>query len=48
MSNNKDSIFKSKSDAGKGDKPRNISKKYYDNYDQIDWNKKKNDDKTKS
>ena len=48
MSNNKDSIFKSKSDAGKGDKPRNISKKYYDNYEQINWNKKKNDDKTKS
>jgi hypothetical protein len=48
MTNNKDSIFKSKSDAGKGDKPRNISKKYYDNYDQIDWNKKKNDNKAKN
>jgi hypothetical protein len=48
MSNNKDSIFKSKSDAGKGDKPRNISKKYYDNYDQINWDKKKNDNKAKN
>ena len=48
MSNNKDSIFKSKSDAGKGDKPRNISKKYYDNYEQIKWNKKKDDNKAKS
>jgi hypothetical protein len=48
MSNNKDSIFKSKSDAGKGDKPRNISKKYYDNYDQINWDKRKNDNKTKN
>jgi len=48
MSNKKDSIFKSKSDAGKGDKPRNISKKYYDNYDQINWDKKKNDNKTKN
>jgi hypothetical protein len=48
MSNKKDSIFKSKSDAGKGDKPRNISKKYYDNYDQINWGKKKNDNKTKN
>jgi hypothetical protein len=48
MSNNKDSIFKSKSDAGKGDKPRNISKKYYDNYDQINWNKKKSDNENKN
>jgi hypothetical protein len=48
MSNNKDSIFKSKSDAGKGDKPRNTSKKYYDNYNQINWDKKKNDNETKN
>jgi len=48
MSNKKDSIFKSKSDAGKGDKPRNISKKYYDNYDQINWDKRKNDNENKN
>jgi hypothetical protein len=48
MSNNKDSIFKSKSDAGKGDKPRSISKKYYDNYDQINWHKRKNDNENKN
>jgi hypothetical protein len=46
MSDKKDSIFTSKSDAGKGDKPRNISKTYWDNYDQIDWNKKKKDAET--
>ena len=46
MSDKKDSIFTSKSDAGKGDKPRNISKKYWDNYDQIDWKKKKKDVET--
>ena len=28
--------------AGKGDKPRNcFSKKYKNNYDEIDWNRKK-------
>ena len=28
-------------EAGKGDKPRNcFSRKYRDNYDSIDWNKK--------
>jgi len=47
MSDKKESIFKSKSDAGKGDKPRNISKKYYDNFDQINWNKK-NEQKTEN
>ena len=26
--------------AGKGDKPRPITSKYWDNYDQIDWKKK--------
>jgi len=34
-------------EAGKGDKPRNcFSKKYRDNYDSINWNKKrkKNDE----
>jgi hypothetical protein len=40
MSDNKDSIFKSKSDAGKGDKPRNISSKYFENFDQIIWKSK--------
>lgn len=31
--------------AGKGDKPRNcFSKKYRDNYEQIDWTKNKNED----
>lgn len=48
MSDKKESIFKSKSDAGKGDKPRNISKKYYDNYDQINWSKKKNESEVKN
>jgi hypothetical protein len=48
MLDKKESIFKSKSDAGKGDKPRNISKKYYDNYDQINWDKRKNDNKAKN
>jgi hypothetical protein len=29
--------------AGKGDKPRNcFSKKYRDNYDSINWNRKEN------
>jgi hypothetical protein len=48
MSDKKESIFKSKSEAGKGDKPRNISKKYWDNYDQINWSKKTNGNKTKN
>ena len=48
MSDKKESIFKSKSDAGKGDKPRNISKKYYDNYDEINWSKKDNEQKIKN
>jgi hypothetical protein len=26
---------------GKGDKPRNISKKFWENYDQIRWDRKK-------
>jgi hypothetical protein len=31
--------------AGKGDKPRNcFSKKYRDNYDSINWNKKRKED----
>lgn len=45
MSDKKESIFTSKSEAGKGDKPRNISRKYWDNYDQIDWSKKQNSNK---
>ena len=33
--------MENKSQAGKGDKPRNcFSKKYRDNYDSINWNKK--------
>jgi len=51
MSDKKDSIFKSKSDAGKGDKPRNISSKYFENFDQIAWkskNKKKDGDRPKN
>lgn len=51
MSDKKDSIFKSKSDAGKGDKPRNISSKYFKNFDQITWKKKeieKSDEKNKN
>ena len=48
MSDKKESIFKSKSDAGKGDKPRSISKKYYDNYDEINWRKKSNEQKNKN
>ena len=31
--------FTRKSDAGKGDVPRNISRKFWDNYDEIDWKK---------
>lgn len=26
--------------AGKGDRPRPVTKKYWENYDQIDWKKK--------
>jgi hypothetical protein len=26
--------------AGKGDKPRPVTSKYWDNYDQINWKKK--------
>lgn len=33
-------IFKSKSDAGKGDKPRNISRDYWKNFDEIQGFKK--------
>jgi len=28
------------SGAGKGDRPRPVTKKYWDNYDLIDWGKK--------
>jgi hypothetical protein len=45
MANSKDSIFKSKSDAGKGDKPRNTSKKFYENFDEIKWKSKQNNEK---
>lgn len=30
---------------GKGDSPRNISKKYFENFDKINWGKKKKDKK---
>lgn len=33
------SIYTKKSDAGKGDVPRNISKAFRDNYDLIDWHR---------
>lgn len=33
------SSFTRKSDAGKGDSPRNISRHFWDNYDLIDWKK---------
>ena len=34
------SLFKGKSDAGKGDKPRNISRNYWNNWDDIKGFKK--------
>jgi hypothetical protein len=33
--------------AGKGDKPRPITKKYWDNYDEIDWSFNKSEYKIK-
>lgn len=42
MSNKKNSsIYTSKSPAGKGDRPRNISQKYWNNFDEINWSNKK-------
>lgn len=41
------SMFSSKSQAGKGDRPRSVGKKYWDNFDQIQWNNKKNRIKNK-
>jgi hypothetical protein len=41
------SNFTNKSEAGKGDRPRNISKKFWDNYDEIDWSTHKKFDNTK-
>lgn len=35
------SLFHKKSAAGKGDSPRNVSKAYWDNYDEINWEDKK-------
>jgi hypothetical protein len=46
-SKNNDSIYTNKSPAGKGDKPRSISKKYWDNFDQINWGDKKEKTNTK-
>jgi hypothetical protein len=40
-SKNNDSIYTNKSSAGKGDKPRSIGKKYWDNFDQINWKTRK-------
>jgi len=37
-----DSIYTNKSQAGKGDQPRSVGKKYWDNFQKIDWKKKKN------
>lgn len=34
------SLFKNKSAAGKGDKPRNISREYWNNWDEIKGFKK--------
>ena len=34
-------IIKPKSSAGKGDKNRSVSKEFWDGYDLIDWNNKK-------
>jgi len=42
-----DSIYTSKSQAGKGDQPRSIGKKYWDNFEQINWNKKSKNKKLK-
>lgn len=33
-------------DSGKGDKPRNISDQFKDNYDDIKWRRKKKKSKT--
>jgi hypothetical protein len=32
-------LFHNKSAAGKGDSPRNVSKQFRDNWDEIDWKK---------
>jgi hypothetical protein len=49
MKENKNkTIFKSKSEAGKGDRPRNISKNYYNNFDEIDWSAHKKNPKEKN
>jgi len=34
-------FYHNKSAAGKGDRPRSVSQKYRDNYDEIDWSDKK-------
>jgi hypothetical protein len=34
------SSIKKTSSAGKGDSPRPVTKKYWENYDLIDWKKK--------
>lgn len=31
--------------AGKGDRPRNLSEKFRDNYDKINWSKKNDSEK---
>jgi hypothetical protein len=44
---NNDSPFTSKSEAGKGDRPRNVGSSFRENYDLINWkskNKNKNVD----
>lgn len=32
-------FFKDKSAAGKGDRPRNVSRAFWDNWEEIDWKK---------
>lgn len=38
-------LFKNKSAAGKGDRPRNVSRDYWDNWDKIDWGRSKKKEK---
>lgn len=45
---NKNSIYTEKSQAGKGDRPRSISKKYWENFDIINWKEAKKNKKEKN
>jgi len=44
---NMNECSRNKGGAGKGDKPRSIGKKYWDNFDQINWGKKDEQKKPK-